>query len=339
MRQLLCLTILAGGLLCGPLSATDILNLRNGTSLRGMFVHAAGDRVRFDEHRGVTRTFRAEEVRSIWFHVNSRRPEVRRAPVRVAHDEDMILFRNGRMETGRLLNASANRIEIRDERGRVRSVRVRDVAMLEMHGWRGPAGYHGGSADRMRNRGQRFVDSPNDGGQFGRMVIPRGTEMEVRTDQRIDSRQAGEGQVYPAQVTNDVLDEQGLVAIPHGSPAELVIRRIGSERGQLQLDLQSVNVNGVRYDVSTEDMERGGREGLGVNKRTGEMVGGGAAIGTILGAIVGGGKGAAIGAAVGAAGGAATQVLTRGDHVAVPAETMLNFRLDRPVILHSAGVR
>jgi outer membrane lipoprotein SlyB len=60
------------------------------------------------------------------------------------------------------------------------------------------------------------------------------------------------------------------------------------------------------------------------------MVGGGAAIGALIGAVAGGGKGAAVGAAVGAAGGAAAQVLTRGDTVRVPAETVMTFRLDQP---------
>jgi outer membrane lipoprotein SlyB len=74
-------------------------------------------------------------------------------------------------------------------------------------------------------------------------------------------------------------------------------------------------------------------EGLGKNKRTAEMVGGGAVLGTILGAIAGGGKGAAIGAAAGAAAGAGVQVLTRGKEVKVPAETQLTFQLDQPVNL------
>jgi hypothetical protein len=63
------------------------------------------------------------------------------------------------------------------------------------------------------------------------------------------------------------------------------------------------------------------------------MVGGGAALGTIIGAIAGGGSGALAGAAIGAGAGAVTQVLTKGDRVRVPAETVLNFRLDQPIQL------
>jgi outer membrane lipoprotein SlyB len=101
------------------------------------------------------------------------------------------------------------------------------------------------------------------------------------------------------------------------------------------LDVESVTVDGRRYRVSTVDQElENRREGVGANKRTGQFVGGGAALGAIIGAIAGGGKGAAIGAVAGAGAGAGTQIMTRGKEVHVPAETVLRFRLDRPLRLH-----
>jgi outer membrane lipoprotein SlyB len=104
----------------------------------------------------------------------------------------------------------------------------------------------------------------------------------------------------------------------------------------LALDLRSVTVNGRTYLVDTGAVEQSSNTGLGANRRTATMVGGGAALGTLVGAIAGGGRGAAIGAAVGAAGGATTQVLTKGSEVKVPAETMLTFRLDQPLRLQAA---
>ena len=56
-------------------------------------------------------------------------------------------------------------------------------------------------------------------------------------------------------------------------------------------------------------------------------------LGTLLGAIAGGGKGAAIGAIAGAAAGGGAQVLTKGHEIRVPAETVLNFRLEEPLHL------
>jgi uncharacterized protein YcfJ len=62
----------------------------------------------------------------------------------------------------------------------------------------------------------------------------------------------------------------------------------------------------------------------------------GTAVGAIIGAIAGGGKGAAIGALAGAAAGGGAQVLTKGKEIRVPAETVLNFRLDQPLRLREA---
>ena len=101
------------------------------------------------------------------------------------------------------------------------------------------------------------------------------------------------------------------------------------------LDIQSITVDGRTYLVSTTDLTLESDTGIGQSRRTAETVGGGALLGTIIGAIAGGGKGAEIGVLVGAAGGAGAQVLTRGRDIQVPAETVLRFRLERPVTLRS----
>jgi hypothetical protein len=167
-------------------------------------------------------------------------------------------------------------------------------------------------------------------------VVPEGTKVSVRTDDTINSATAAEGQTYASEVTDDVLDANGDVVIPHGSNAQIVIRSAskgGRFRGasDLVLDLQSVSVEGQEYVVSTTDLQQSGKQGLGANKRTAEYTGGAAALGAIIGAIAGGGKGAAIGAGAGAGGGAVTQVLTKGGSIKVPPETVLTFQLDKPV--------
>ncbi len=63
------------------------------------------------------------------------------------------------------------------------------------------------------------------------------------------------------------------------------------------------------------------------------MAGGGAALGAIIGAIAGGGKGAAVGAATGAAAGTGVQILTKGETLKVPAETILEFKLESPLVI------
>jgi hypothetical protein len=158
-----------------------------------------------------------------------------------------------------------------------------------------------------------------------RLEVPAGTELVVRTVETIDSRNAGADQIFSAIVEHQVTDASGRVIIPANSSAQLMIRQLssGGARGspEMALDVQSIAVNGRKYQVSTTDLAQDSGTGIGKNKRTADA---------------GGTKGAAIGVLVGAAGGAGVQVLTRGRDVQVPAETVLQFRLDKPVTLRAA---
>ena len=171
-------------------------------------------------------------------------------------------------------------------------------------------------------------------------TIPSGTELSVRTNEIIDSDSAREGQAFSAVIAGDILDNFGAVTVPRGSDAQLVIRSANggslSSDSDLVLDVDSLTISGTKYLVSTGDLVQRGGQGVGANQKTAIMVGGGAAVGTLIGAILGGGKGAAIGAAVGAGAGLGTEVLTKGKHVRVPAETLLSFRLDQDLLLRAA---
>ncbi len=169
------------------------------------------------------------------------------------------------------------------------------------------------------------------------LTVPSGTQISIRTNDAIDSANARVGQTFPAEVQRDVTGANGEVLIPKGSDASLILRDVSSGgttgSSQLALDLNSISIRGQKYRVSTADLSQSNNKGIGKNRRTGEMVGGGAALGTLLGAVAGGGKGALIGAIAGAAAGGTAQVLTRGKQVKVPAETVLNFKLDQSLEL------
>ena len=159
-------------------------------------------------------------------------------------------------------------------------------------------------------------------------AIPAGTEFSVRANETINTKEPGG--TFRAEVAQTIEDANGRVLVPAGSPAELTVvatdtgGQVGSR--QIELAIRSITVNGNKHNIQTDSRTEKGPGGLGTNRRTAEMVGGGAALGALIGAIAGGGSGAAVGAAVGAAGGAATQVLTRGDTVKIPAETVMSFR-------------
>jgi hypothetical protein len=164
-------------------------------------------------------------------------------------------------------------------------------------------------------------------------TIPAGTEIAVRTIDPIDVREPDPRRQFLATVENDVVGSNDEVLIPRGSEAHLIAHRVSG--GEIAIDLRSVNANGIRYILNSDDLTNSKvREGLGANKRTGTFVAGGALLGTVLGAVTGGGKGAAIGALAGGAAGAGTQVLTRGSALHIPPETILRFRLDHPVYLY-----
>jgi hypothetical protein len=103
-----------------------------------------------------------------------------------------------------------------------------------------------------------------------------------------------------------------------------------SGRAQLRLALTGIVIDGLTVPVSTGDYELSGKSR---GASTAKKVGGGAALGAVIGAIAGGGKGAAIGAGVGAGAGTAVQVMTKGDQIHVPSETLLEFSLNQPISL------
>jgi hypothetical protein len=164
-------------------------------------------------------------------------------------------------------------------------------------------------------------------------TVSAGTDIPVRINEAIDARSPSDSRIYTAVVDREVTDNSGRVIIRKGSDAELILRDLSQDT--VVLDLESVTVDGRRYTVSTSPetitTEDSRKEGVGANKRTGKYVGGGAVIGSIIGAIAGDGKGAAIGAAAGAGAGATGQTVTRGGAIRVPAESVITFRLDRPL--------
>ncbi len=176
--------------------------------------------------------------------------------------------------------------------------------------------------------------------QYGNVEIPAGTQVQIRTNEQIVADAQSTGRSYSAEIAQDIMGPNGQVLIPRYSPAKLTVQNVSSGtmgvgNNQVALALQSVTVHGQNYNVISNTTTQSGNRGIGANKRTAEMTGGGAVLGTVIGAIAGGAKGAVIGAVVGGAGGAAAQVLTRGKQVNVPAESVLTFKLDQPLVLQA----
>ena len=97
--------------------------------------------------------------------------------------------------------------------------------------------------------------------------IPSGTQISVRTNEAIDSNSASEGQRFSAEVADDVKSASGEILVPKGSAAELSVSSINSggttSSSEVALTLHSVEVNGRKYLVSSEDVTQSGNQGPG----------------------------------------------------------------------------
>ena len=165
-----------------------------------------------------------------------------------------------------------------------------------------------------------------------RITVPMGTRLVVRTIDAIDSSKNRVGDKFQASLEQPLYVDEMLVA-PRGADVYGRLeeaKEAGHIQGksQLKLSLTGIVINGQTVPLSTGDYEVSGKS-RGAN--TAKKVGGGAAVGAVIGAIAGGGKGAAIGAGVGAGAGTAVQVMTKGEEVHVPSETLLEFALDQPL--------
>jgi hypothetical protein len=168
----------------------------------------------------------------------------------------------------------------------------------------------------------------------GDVSVPAGQSILVRMIDGVDSAKNHVGDLFHASLETD-LNVSGVLVARKGT--DVYGRLASSDKGgtfsgksELQLELTRLVIDGQDYPVVSSDYNvQGKSQGSSAAKK----VGGGAVAGAIIGAIAGGGKGAAIGAAAGGGAGAGVQILTRGDRVKVPSETLLDFRLQQPVTI------
>jgi hypothetical protein len=165
----------------------------------------------------------------------------------------------------------------------------------------------------------------------GTVTIPAGQSILVRMIDSVDSSKNHVGDIFHASLETDLTINNDVVARKgtdvYGRLAEAKEAGHISGSSELQLELTRMVIDGHDYPLVSSDYTL---QGKGRGSNTAKKVGGGAALGAIIGAVAGGGKGAAIGAGVGAGAGGAVQVLTRGQQVKVPSETLLEFRLQQP---------
>jgi hypothetical protein len=241
-----------------------------------------------------------------------------------AASADTLELKDGRILHGRFLGGTQAVLRF-EVRGNVETFSVNDIVALTF------TSNHGGGAAAAPAPAPAIAPAPAPAVASGDMVtIPAGQSILVRMIDGVDSAKNHVGDIFRASLETDLVVNSTLVARKgtdvYGRLSEAKEAGHMTGSSELQLELTRMVIDGHDYPVVSSDYTL---QGKGRGKNTAEKVGGGAALGAIIGAIAGGGKGAAIGAGVGAGAGGAVQVLTRGQQVKVPSETLLEFRLQQ----------
>lgn len=167
----------------------------------------------------------------------------------------------------------------------------------------------------------------------GPVSVPAGTLLQIRTVEPLDSAHVQPGQGFDATVARDVW-EGNVLAIPRGATLMGVVVKADQPKGKLggkphmDLRLTSLNLAGHTYPLNTNVWSSVGPNKAGY---TASNTATGGVLGAIIGGIIGRGAGAAVGAGLGAMTGLGVSSATKGPHIYIPSEAVLNFHLSRPV--------
>ena len=178
---------------------------------------------------------------------------------------------------------------------------------------------------------QSGADSPE---QRAEATIPSGTSIQVRLNQTLDTSRNRVGDRFTATLVKSI-SEHGKMVLPKGTSFTGHVTAASSSgrmegRAVLGVTLDAFEIKGQRYPLVTT---RASRVGERHKKRNLVLIGGSSGLGAMIGGLAGGGKGALIGAGAGAGAGTAGAALTGKKDVALPAETLLTFRLEEAVEL------
>jgi hypothetical protein len=161
-------------------------------------------------------------------------------------------------------------------------------------------------------------------------IIDALTTMTVRNVDDIRTDES-DGRVFSSFVAQDVRNRKGDLIIPKSSEVELIVRRLPDN--EMELDLDSVTVNGQRFGLDTGAYAIESKSNCpgATDKPTIQYAGSNPMLGTFLTGMAGNAEGTAQtnGACIVVRGG--TQLMTRGSSIAVPAESLLTFRLVQPL--------
>jgi hypothetical protein len=140
-------------------------------------------------------------------------------------------------------------------------------------------------------------------------IIEAGTAITVRTIDDIRADRS-DGRIFSGEIEQNVRDSRGTVTLPRGADVELLIRRTGER--EYTLDIESVTANGRRMAVDAPADQ--------------------AVVGVLVGALTwGGSRNVMINSDLSVIPRIDVQMAARGSAVKLPPQTVVVFRLDKPL--------
>ena len=156
------------------------------------------------------------------------------------------------------------------------------------------------------------------------VTVPAGTRIMVETVDNLDSSRQKSGHRFRARLAGDLVADGKIIApggsILYGILAEAKKSRRAVGRAELMLTFTDITINGQLVPIQTSAIKA-------VTDATAKKSAGQVGRAAVIGGLADGSKGAKTGAKVGA--GAA--VLTGGNQVRIPPNTLLEFNLTAPL--------
>jgi BON domain len=165
-----------------------------------------------------------------------------------------------------------------------------------------------------------------------RVTVPNGTELVVRLTESLSSDLNEKGDTFLASLASPIMiGDRVVIPAEAGVEGKVIdVQTAGrfSGRPRVAVQMTRLTYNGKTYELRSSQYSK---QGASRDARSLAAIGGGAGVGAIIGGILGGGRGAAIGSVIGAGAGTSAQAASKAPQVKLPAETVLNFRLQAPL--------
>jgi YMGG-like Gly-zipper len=231
-----------------------------------------------------------------------------------AASADTLRLRSGKSVDGVFLSADSSEVKFLEPGGQPKTYALASVEAITFAALPAPAS-------------AALPPSP----KSANVTVLAGTSIMVRTLSSIDTSQNRTGDLFTASLESNLVANGVLVArkgaTVHGKVTKSQQARRLTGSSELQLALINIVINGSAHPLSTGDFQQAGaNEGASTVKKTAVGAGLGAAIGAISG-------NAGRGAAIGAVSGLGVSMIKKGEAIRVPSETLLDFRLNEPVLL------